>query len=135
MFSNVRIIRLRNAIRFNAQGILDLEETKKAIREIASVRGAFVDYDVLIDTRGAEVQLSITDDWEIAQDLAKEVHANAARGFTAKIAVICVVERFPFAEFLALSAQNRGLNMQAFTSFEELFEWLSEPSPPNHEPS
>jgi hypothetical protein len=32
------------------------------------------------------------------------------------------------AKFFELCSQNRGLNVHAFTSFEELFDWLSQPS-------
>jgi hypothetical protein len=131
MPSNLRIIRLRDVTSFNAQGNLDFPEMKEVVKEIASERRGFVDYDILIDTRGVESHLSISDIWEISADLANALHAHPPKEFSAKIAVICRAERFDFADFLALCAQNRDLNVQAFTAFEDMFEWLRESSPPS----
>ena len=128
MPSNLRIIRLRDIISFQPEGNLDMPKFKERLQEIASVHGAFIDHDVLIDTRGAEMHLSVFDIWEAAQDLANAVHSSSPKGFWAKIAVICPIERFDNAKFLELCAQNRGLNVHAFTTFEDMFEWLSETS-------
>ena len=130
MPSNLRIVRLRDYIEFDPQGNLAMAKIKEAIRELAASPGVFSDYDVLVDTRGAESHLSVNDNWEIAEDLANVVHARPPKGYTAKIAVICPTERFNHAKFLALCSQNRGLNVKAFTAFEELFDWLSEPPAP-----
>ena len=133
MPSNLRIIHLRDLIEFCPEGKLDYAKMAEGVREIASVRGAFADYDVLIDTRGAESHLSAAELWAIAESLAQAVHGNAAKGFTAKIAVLCPVERFDHAKFLELCAQNRGLNVRAFTAFDDVFEWLSESSAPDRD--
>lgn len=125
MISNLKIARLRDIITFEAEGSIDLAKIKEALKVIASVPGAFSEYDLLFDTRGAESYLSATDIWQIAKYLAEVVHSGPSRGFTAKIAVLCPVERFDKAQFLELCAQNRGLNVMAFTSFEEMFDWLS----------
>jgi len=135
MSSNLKIIRLRDIVSSKPEGDLDFSRSNKALQEIASVPGAFIDYDVLIDTRGAETHLSVFEIWEIARNLANAVHASSPKGFRAKIAVICPVEGFDNAKFFELCAQNRGLNVNAFTVFEDMFEWLSESSPPSSEES
>jgi len=129
--SSLRIIRLRDIISLELDGKLDLSKSKEGLQKIVSVHGAFIDHDVLIDTRGTESLLSVADIWEIARDLANAVHASPPKGFVAKIAVICPIEHFDNAKFLELCAQNRGLNVNAFTAFEDMFEWISESSPPN----
>jgi len=50
-------------IKFKPHGNLDFAGLKEGVREIASVSGAFIEYDVLVDTRGAEVHLSVFDIW------------------------------------------------------------------------
>ena len=131
MSSNLRIIRLRDIINVKPEGKLDKSRVREELQEIASAHDTFVNYDVLIDTRGTEEHLSVFDIWEAARDLANAVHAGSSKGFLAKIAVICPVEHFDNAQFFELCAQNRGLNVHAFTVFEDLFEWLSESSAVN----
>ncbi len=131
MPSNLRIISIRDFLKLAPQGSQDFKSLKQTISEVASVGGAFSDYDLLIDTRGAEIHLSVTDIWELAADLAKMIQAGASKSFRAKIPVLCPTEEFNHAKFFSLCAENRGLNVHAFTSFEDLFDWLSEPSAPS----
>ena len=63
--------------------------------------------------------MSVTDLWYLAEAL------STLRGaFNSKTAVLCPTERFDSAEFFALCAQNRGLRVQAFRSFEDAIEWF-----------
>ena len=125
MPTNLRIIRVRDFLKVTPQGVQDFNTLKQDVAEAASMPGAFIDYDVLLDTRGAEIHLSVVDVWELAANLAKTVHRGTAKSFTAKIPVLCPVEHFDRAKFFELCAINQGLNVRAFTSFEDLFEWLS----------
>jgi hypothetical protein len=129
--TNLRIISIRDFLKVAPQGSQDFKSLKQALSEAASAQGAFLDYDLLIDTRGAETHLSVTDIWELAADLATMIHAGASKSFKAKIPVLCPAEEFDHAKFFSLCSQNRGLNVRAFTSFEDLFEWLSGSSTPN----
>ena len=131
MTTNLRIIRVGDFVNATPQGSLDFEKAKQAIREASRVSGAFVDYDLLIDTRGSESDLSVADIWYLAKELASLVHANT-RGFRAKIPVLCPTKEFDHAKFFELCSQNRGLNVRAYTSFEDLFDWLSQPSEINN---
>lgn len=90
--------------------------------------GAFIDHDILVDMRGAESHLSVHQIWEIARDLAILANEVSPKGFLTKIAVICPIEQFDYAKFLELCAQNQGLNVRAFTMFEDMFEWITESS-------
>ena len=135
MPSNLRIVSIRDFIKLTPKGNLDLAKMKEGIVEAAARPGAFTDYDLLIDTRGLESLLSVFELWELAQELAKLVHAASPKGFRAKIPLLCPVERLDLAQFTSLSAQNVGLNVRAFTSFEDVFDWLSRTSTPNQEES
>ncbi len=130
MPSNLRIVHIRDFLSFRPEGTLDLAKVKEGLREAALVPGAFGDYDLLVDVLGAEAHLSVTDLWEIAKELATIIHAHTSKRFAAKIVVLCPVEQFDHAEFFELCARNRGLNVRAFTSCEDLFAWLSESSAP-----
>jgi len=131
MAANLRIISLRDFLKLAPQGSQDFKTLKQALSEAASVKGAFLDYDLLVDTRGAEVQLSVTDIWELAKFLATIIRAGTSKSFMAKIAILCPAEKFDHATFFSLCAQNRALNVRAFTSFEDTFEWLSGSSTPS----
>ena len=132
MTSNLKIIRVRDFVNATPQGTLDFAKAKQAMREASLVSGAFVNYDLLIDTRGSENNLSVTDIWYLAKELASLVHSNT-KGFRAKIPVLCPIQEFDHAKFFELCSQNRGLNVRAFTSFEDLFEWLSQSSEMSNE--
>ncbi len=127
MSSNLKIIRVRDFIQVIPQGAFDFDEAKQAMREASLVSGAFVNYDLLIDTRGSENILSVIDNWYLAEELASLIHANT-RGFRAKISILCPTKEFDHAQFFELCSQNRGLNVRAFTSLEDLFDWLSQPA-------
>jgi hypothetical protein len=127
MTSNLKILRVRDFIKATPQGTLDLPMVKELIQEVSNISDAFITYNLFIDTRGTQDNLRVFDIWEIASQLAIVVHQNT-KGFRAKIAVLCPVERFDNAKFFELCSLNRGLNVRAFNSFEELFEWLSQPS-------
>jgi hypothetical protein len=121
----LRIVRVKDFIRLIEQGHPNLTKLIEDVKEAASVSGAFKDYDVLLDVRGLETNLSITELFILAQEVEKLVHSGSPQGFWAKIAVLCPIERFESAKFFELCTMNRGLNVQAFTSVEDLFDWIS----------
>ena len=129
MSSNLKVVRLRDLLTLEHHGALDLSSVVEDVRQIASVPGAFSAFDVLVDTRGTELVLSTTDTWNAAAELASAVHAGEPKGFNAKIAVLCPTDHFDNARFFELCALNRGLNVRAFTAFEEVFDWLATHSP------
>jgi hypothetical protein len=44
--------------------------------------------------------------------------------FARRTAILCPLEKFDRSRFFALCAENRGFNIQVFTSYEEAMEWL-----------
>jgi hypothetical protein len=118
MPTTIRIIHSGDFVKATAEGTLDLEESRRILFEVAAQFPPVNDYHILIDTRHAHSAMSITDLWYLASELK---HGLQLRN---KIAVLCPLERFQAAEFLELCAQNRGLNVVAFTLFEEAINWL-----------
>jgi hypothetical protein len=119
MSSIIRIIRAHDLIKATPEGRVDLAEFRKLILEITSAAASSVDYEILLDTRKARVEVSKTDLFFLASGLCKRLGA-----FARKTAVLCPLDRFDYAGFFALCAENRGLEVKAFTSFEEAIEWL-----------
>ena len=121
MPTNIRIIPAHEFIRAVPEGQLDLEKSKELLVEIASASAPAFDYELIIDTRKADTKFSIADLWYLAAELSKP-----GTPFSQKIAVVCPLEGFDNAGFLALCAQNRGVPVKAFTSFDDAIEWLFE---------
>ncbi|MCX5670496.1 MAG: hypothetical protein NTU94_04145 [Planctomycetota bacterium] len=125
MPATIRIIHATDFIKATAEGELDLEESKRLLVEIVSATD-LVDYELVLDTRKAHLSMSVTDLWYLAAKIG-----TAGKNLPRKTAILCPRDRFDHAGFFSLCAQNRGLNVRAFTCFEDALEWLisDEPDP------
>lgn len=119
MPTDIRLIHPRDFVQATAEGELDFEASKKALIEIASATAHLVDYEILLDTRQAHIQMSVADLWYLAVELS-----SLCNDFSRKTAVLCPVERFDDAAFFALCSENRGFRVKAFNSFEDAMNWL-----------
>ena len=119
MASNIRVIRAHDFVRATEDGQIDFEKSRKLLGEVAEAAAALVDYEIILDTRKAQGKLSVTDLWYLAAELS-----NLGKAVHRKTAVLCPLEHFDSAKFFELCAQNRGLRVSAFTSYEEAMEWL-----------
>lgn len=124
MPANIRIIHAHDFIKANPEGKLDLEESKKLLMEVAAVAAPLLDYDIVLDTRKMQSEMSITDLWYLAAEISENFRKAFSRSL--KTAVLCPTERFDHAGFFALCAQNRGFQVGAFTSLTDAYEWLIE---------
>lgn len=121
MARSVRVINCRDFVSAKSTGTLNLEEGEELLREVVGASAPLEEFDILVDTREAASQLSATDLWILADRLVRH-----PRTFAGKTAILCPAERFDHARFFALCAENKGIEVQAFTSFEEAMLWLSE---------
>jgi len=117
--TDVRVIHANDFIRAKEAGLIDFEKSKKLLIEVAEVAASLVDYEIILDTRKTQGELSVSDLWQLAAELS-----NLGLVFYRKTAVLCPLERFDHAKFFELCAQNRGFGVMAFTSFEDAMEWL-----------
>ncbi|HEX6318090.1 MAG TPA: hypothetical protein VFZ84_04385 [Burkholderiales bacterium] len=120
MARHIRIINARDFVSAKPDGALNLEESEQLLREVVSVSDPLEEFDILVDTRESASTLSATDLWYLADRLVKY-----PRTFAGRTAILCPTERFDHASFFALCAENKGVEMQAFTSYEEAMTWLS----------
>jgi len=119
MSTYIRIIPAHEFIKAVPEGELDFEKSKELLAKIVSVSAPAFDHKIIVDTRKAHTKFTITDLWYLAAELSK-----AGRHLSRKMAVVCPLEGFDYAGFLALCAQNRGVPVMAFTSFGDAIEWL-----------
>ena len=119
MTTNIRVIRAHDFVRATADGKIDFEMSKKLLREVAEAAATLVDYEIILDTRNTQGELSVGNLWFLAAELR-----DLGEAFHRKTAVLCPLERFDSAKFFELCAKNRGFRVSAFTSYEEAMEWL-----------
>ena len=116
---NVKVINTKDFIKTTATGILDFAASKQAILDIASQIKQPGEYEVLVDTRGAEAMLSVTNLYELGEALAN----HPALRFS-KISLLTPKKGADDAGFLETVASNRGVRIKAFTNFEQAITWL-----------
>ena len=121
MPTHVKIIRASDFVVATAKGQIDFEQSKQLLATVASASAKLDAHDVLLDMRGAEAQLSATELWHLAAELGGGSRATPL----GKIAVVCRLSQTSRAAFFALCAQNRGLPVSEFSTFEEAVDWLS----------
>ena len=116
---NVKVINTKDFIKTTATGILDFAASKQAILEIASQIKQPGEYEVLVDTREAEIMLSMVDLYELGEALANHPALRQS-----KIGLLTPKSPIDNAGFLELVAQNRGVHIKAFSDFEQAITWL-----------
>jgi hypothetical protein len=124
MARHVRIVNARDFVSAKPDGVLNLEESEQLLRDVVGVSDGLDEFDILVDTREAASLLSATDLWFLADRLGKH-----PKTFAGRTAILCPSERFDHASFFALCAENKGIDMQAFTSYEDAMKWLTGDSP------
>ena len=123
---NFTTINFKDFIKAKPRGEFDFEQSKSLLVELVSVDKSPSAYNVLIDIRDAYGHLDISDIYEIAFELSRHIGA-----FRNKIAFVVRDDVQAInASFLEVYAHDRGLNIKAFTEFEETIKWL-QPAPHN----
>jgi len=120
MVTKIQVIHAHDFLRATPEGRLDFEASRTLLVDLVAASAALGDHDVVLDTRDMQSAMSAGELWYLALELAR--HGGA---LGRKKAVLCPRARFENAEFFALCAQNRGLNVRAFTSYEEAVEWFA----------
>ncbi len=63
MPTDIRIIHAQDFIRATPEGQLDFEKSKELLVEVASASVHLVDYAIILDTRNAQSEMSVTYLW------------------------------------------------------------------------
>ena len=122
MAVDVRIIPIKEFLRSDVSGTLDLERSLSILRKLVEeCKNHNIDR-ILIDTREATSNASMLDVWTLARKLTPS-------GLSRVAVVNRPKEDVERGTFLELCATNRGYQLKAFNDFEAAFTWLSEGQP------
>lgn len=116
---SLKVVRTRDFIKTTATGVLDLAASKEALLGVLSEIRQSGQYEVLVDTREAEVLLSIADIYELGEAMASCLALRRS-----KICLLVTKGRITDADFLEKVAYNRGVQIKAFSDFEQAITWL-----------
>jgi hypothetical protein len=119
MPTDIKVIHVEEFLRATVHGDFDFELSKHALIEIAEALEPSAQFDVMIDIRDAPADLTLVQVSQLAAEFAKRI------GGRQQVAILTSEDRFDRAHFFAVSARGMGRNVQAFTSFEEAFNWLA----------
>jgi hypothetical protein len=115
----LHIIHAKDFLRMTPNGDLDFEKTREMLIDAVLSEEMSYELDVLVDFRLMTGELSTTDIWYLAEELSK--HQNA---FREKIAVLVNPDKFDKAKFFELCSLNRGIEVGAFSTYEEAIDWI-----------
>ena len=117
---NYNIIHAKDFIKAKPSGQTDLEQSKKALGQLADMVRCGGDYEILMDVRDSYGNLTHDEVWELVLELGR--HRSAFRN---KIAILSrEEEQFNRAVFAELCANSMGFTVAAFTDFEKAMNWI-----------
>jgi hypothetical protein len=125
MAYDVRVIPIREFMKTDIKGELDVTATRDMLSKIMAACKREKMSRILIDCREASTHSTLTDVWTLARDLG-------ALGVTHENRVAIVnrpKDGFDRGAFLELCATNRGYQLRAFREFELAFAWLTSAQP------
>lgn len=120
MVARIKFIRSVEYLVSSPEGDVDLDESKRLLADLAKAKRPPANYDIILDFRRAQINLSTTDIWYLAADLPN--HENTFRD---KVAVLILPGLdFDKAKFFELCSENRGFNIEVFTNYEDAVDWF-----------
>lgn len=115
-----KIVTAHEFIEITADGIIDLATSRKLFAEIAGVVNLDENQDLLVDFRGTESNLTITDVYQLAAEL---FHHGTT--FRRKVALVVTPGlNFDRASFFETCSDIRGFSVKAYTNFEAAMRWI-----------
>ena len=119
----INVIRGRDFLRTSTENVVDLAHSKEILLSILTASVSPPDFDILIDLRRFQWQLSVTDVFDLANEINK--HSELYRD---KIAILVLPGTEPDStELLQVFSRARGLHVKIFTNFEDAIQWFFTP--------
>jgi len=119
----INILRGRDFLQATAEGVIDLNHSKAILIQILQECVSPPDYDILIDLRRTQWQLSVSDVYELADELNR--YSELYRD---KIGILVQEGANPDAtELLQVFSQAHSLNVKVFTNYEDAIQWFFKP--------
>ena len=124
MLSGIKIYKVDDFIRKTETGNIDLERSKKIVRELAMAAGLHANHNILVDLRETTVSAaaSIEDTMKVALEFGTYISS-----FKNKIANIIPDDpkRMIIANRFKACMDIQGFEYELFTDYESAIEWLS----------
>jgi hypothetical protein len=123
MLSGIKIYKINDFIRKTETGNIDLERSKKIVRELAMAAELHANHNILVDLRETTVSAaSIEDVMKVALEFGSFVSS-----FKNKIANIVPDDpkRMIVANRFKACMDIQGFEYEIFTDYESAIEWLS----------
>ena len=133
MATNIKIITASDFMEVTPDGIINIATSKQLLVDIAKAEKPTADYELLVDFRNTQSDLSIFDLYKLVAELYK--HGDT---FRRKIALLVLRGiNFDRAHFFEMCSHNRGFSISAYTSYENAMRWLlsAEDLPENNDPA
>jgi len=124
MLSGIKIYKISDFIRKTETGNIDLERSKKIVRELAIAAGLHSDHNILVDLRETTVSAATIEDiMKVALEFGTYISS-----FKNKIANIIPDDdpkRMVIANRFKACMDIQGFEYEIFTDYESAIEWLS----------
>jgi hypothetical protein len=120
MATKIKIITVRDFLEVTPDGIINISTSRQLLVDIAKAEHHPVDYDLLIDFRDTQWQMSVSNLYQLAAELCQ--HGDT---FRRKVALLVLPGiNFNPASFLETCSRNRGFSINAFTDYEKAIRWV-----------
>ncbi|HEY7462280.1 MAG TPA: hypothetical protein VIC59_10450 [Gemmatimonadota bacterium] len=117
---DIRVISLKDFLRTDVHGVLDMEASKRLLAAIASECAKHDGHHVLLDMRDARAEGGLPEIYELVAYLGE-----LGLGVRNRIALLYHQrDTFDRAQFFARYAERQGLQVSAFQDFEWALDWL-----------
>jgi hypothetical protein len=120
MPTKIKIITAREFIEVTPEGVIDIKTSRQLIRDITKVENKPIDYDLLIDFRETQWNMSTAEIYQLASELV-----DYGTNFQRKVAILVLPGvNFDPATFLETCSHNRGFKINVFNNYESSMRWL-----------
>jgi hypothetical protein len=121
MATKIKIITASDFIEVTPDGMMNLEASRQLLIDIAKADPAPADYELLVDFRNTQSDLSLVDLYNLSEELIR--HGNT---FHRKVALLVLPGvNFDRAHFFETCSFNRGFSINAYMDYESAIRWLN----------
>lgn len=126
MSCSLTLYRPSEFLRKTANGTLDMERSRQAVRDLAEVARFHRDSHILLDLRDTESTITHLEQMKLAMEFGQY-----RQRFHNRIAVLIppTSERIEKANLMKRCMEAEGFEMKVFIDFEHAIEWFSEVEP------
>lgn len=120
MATKIKIITARDFIEVTVDGRINFTTSRQLLADIATADHRQAEYELLVDFRGTQSDLTIAELYQLASELS--LHGDA---FQRKVALVVTPGlNFDRASFFETCSHNRGFSVNAYTDYEAAIRWI-----------